>query len=202
MASQLAQIGYSVSGVDLDLQQSSNLPPSITRKACDLCGHLTFPNAAFDLITSLEGIEHVENHFQMIREFARVIKPGGHLILSTPNICNLEERLNFLVRGTAGHFISRAEMQEHGPGYDHQNLISYVELRQVLDWAGFEVERVEKDARKPKQEIFLWPLWLALKLYVQVQSSERKARYLLIETSSKNVLFGGNTIILQARKVD
>src|SRR5947209_5016698 len=100
MALHLQKVGYSVSGVDIDLEQSARLPDAITRKVCDLGRRLDFPDASFDLITSLEGIEHVENHFQMAREFARVLKPGGYLILSTPNICNLEERLNFLVRGT------------------------------------------------------------------------------------------------------
>ena len=201
MALHLCDIGYSVSGVDINLEQSACLPARITRRAGDLCARLPFADASFDLITSLEGIEHVENHFSMVREFGRVIKPGGHLILSTPNICNLEERLNFLFRGAAGHFISRAEMEQHGAGYDHQNLISYVELRQVLDWAGFQLERVEKDAPKRRQALFLWPLWLVLHLYVKVQSAKRKSKYLLEETSSGNVLFGGNTIILQARKV-
>src|SRR6266581_3606767 len=98
MALHLHRIGYSVSGVDIDVEQSASLPAGIARHAGDLCGRLPFADASFDLITSLEGIEHVENHFQMVREFGRVIKPSGHLILSTPNICNLEERLNFLFR--------------------------------------------------------------------------------------------------------
>ncbi len=200
MALHLHQRGYSVCGVDIDLNQSAGLPPAIIRKACNLSERLAFPDGSFDLITSLEGIEHVDNHSQMLREFGRVIKPGGRLIISTPNICNLEERLNFLVRGTAGHFISRAAMERHGTGHDHQNLISYVELRQVIDWAGFQVERVEKDAPKWRQVLFLWPLWLVLKAYVGVQSAKRRAKYLLDETSSNPVLLGGNTIILQARK--
>jgi len=196
----LLDCGYDVCGLDIDLEQSSDLPAAIKRKSCNLNKELDLPNASFDLVTSLEGIEHVENHALVVREFARVLKPGGRLIVSTPNICNVEERLNFLLRGSAGHFISRAAMERHGSGHDHQNLIGYVELRQVLDWAGLAIERVERDSAKKRQIFFLWPPWLALLCYAKVQSAKRKARYLLQETSSRPVLLGGNTIIVQARK--
>ncbi len=201
MAWELHDRGYAVTGADIDVQQSSSLPPEIIRQTCNLNEQLPFPDHSFDLVTSLEGIEHVENHFLMLRELGRVIKPGGHLIISTPNICSLEARLNFLVRGTFYRFISQAEVTRRGSGFDHQNLIGYVELRQVLDWAGFQVERVEKDRIKWRQVVFLFPLWLAMKIFLQLQSTKRKAKYLLPETSANNVLLGGNTIIIQARKL-
>lgn len=201
MACHLHQAGYVVSGADIDLEQSAGLPAAITRVQCNLAVQLPFPDASFGLVTCLEGIEHVENHFQMLRELARVTRPGGHLIISTPNICNLEERLNFLVQGTFYRFIRREEMEKWGSGFDHQNLIGYVELRQVLDWAGFQVERVEKDRPKWKQVVWLAPLWLPLKLFLALQPPKRKAKYLLPETGANVVLLGGNTIILQARKL-
>src|SRR5579863_6918679 len=85
MALHLHELGYDVTGVDLELRQSDGLAPAIKREWCDLNTQLPFADAAFDLVTSLEGIEHVENHFQMARELGRVTRPGGHLIISTPN---------------------------------------------------------------------------------------------------------------------
>ncbi|MDE3067837.1 MAG: methyltransferase domain-containing protein [Verrucomicrobiota bacterium] len=200
MAWELHDLGYAVTGADIDVQQSNNLPAGIVRQKCDLNGPLPFADGSFDLITSLEGIEHVENHFLLLREFGRVLRPGGQLIISTPNICSLEQRLHFLERGTFYRFIRREEIEQKGSGFDHQNLISYVELRQVLDWAGFQIERVEKDRPKWRQVIFLLPLWLFLRANLALQSNKRKAKYLLSETSSNAVLLGGNTIILQAKK--
>ncbi len=200
MALHLHQLGYEVSGVDLDLNQSRELPPAIARHTCNLNQSLPLPDNRFDLVTSLEGIEHVENQFHLLRELSRVLKPGGHLILSTPNICSLEERLNFLVRGSFYRFISRAEIEKCGSGFDHQNLINYVELRQVMDWTGFRIVRVEKDRAKLKQILFLWPLYLLVRAYVLLQSGKRKQNYLLPETASPDVLLGGNTIIFLARK--
>jgi len=47
---------------------------------------LRFDNDFFDVIVSLETIEHLTAYRKMVSEFARVIKPDGTLIISTPNI--------------------------------------------------------------------------------------------------------------------
>lgn len=46
---------------------------------------LDFSSNFFDLITAFEVIEHIENYPKAIKEFYRVLKPGGILIISTPN---------------------------------------------------------------------------------------------------------------------
>lgn len=44
-----------------------------------------FEDEAFDIVTCLEVIEHVENPYQALCEIKRVLKPGGKLIISIPN---------------------------------------------------------------------------------------------------------------------
>ena len=44
-----------------------------------------FENASFDVATCLEVLEHLKNPAKTFSETLRVLKPGGYLILSTPN---------------------------------------------------------------------------------------------------------------------
>lgn len=53
----------------------------------------------FDLITSVEVIEHLENPTAFLRSVQRLLKPGGLAILTTPNVENVPARLKFLIRG-------------------------------------------------------------------------------------------------------
>jgi SAM-dependent methyltransferase len=50
---------------------------------------LPFANESFDTIVSCETIEHVPDVKRALREMWRVAKPGGKLLLTTPNYANL-----------------------------------------------------------------------------------------------------------------
>jgi len=54
-------------------------------------GSLAFADGSFDLIASFETIEHVPDAAGVIDEFARVLRPGGTLVMSTPNDWGLSE---------------------------------------------------------------------------------------------------------------
>ena len=61
----------------------------------DLRQPLPYDDASFDVLLLVEVIEHLENHRLALTELARILKPGGLLILTTPNIMRLNSRLHF-----------------------------------------------------------------------------------------------------------
>ena len=62
-------------------------------------GSLPFEDGTFDATISMEVIEHVEDQFLFLRELKRVTKPGGRVIVTTPNVLNVNSRLRTLLTG-------------------------------------------------------------------------------------------------------
>jgi SAM-dependent methyltransferase len=53
---------------------------------------LPFPDDSFDLVFMTEVLEHLVKPDQAIADVRRVLKLGGHLVLSTPNLACLPNR--------------------------------------------------------------------------------------------------------------
>jgi len=71
-------------GVDLDtvLETDNTAAPFAVRGDV---GRLPFPDGHFDMVISRSVIEHLEDPAQVFREFSRVLKPGGKVVVITPN---------------------------------------------------------------------------------------------------------------------
>ena len=55
--------------------------------------HLPFRKASFDLITLNNVAEHLERPREVLAEFARVLAPGGRVIIHTPNVASYAVRI-------------------------------------------------------------------------------------------------------------
>jgi len=167
---------------------------------------LPFADQSFAYVTCLEGLEHIENPQQAMREFARVLKPAGQLIVSVPNILNIEERLKWLLYGYTSHFkpISRPAVERLRAEYDerveiaaHVNPIGYSELRYVLEKNGFEIVKLYRD--KPKGKAWLyWPIVALIRLIAALTPAGKRGERWTEELASDEILLGGNTLIVHA----
>jgi len=172
----------------------------------NLDAELPFGDQSFDYVTCLEGLEHIENPQQAMREFARVLKPGGHLFVSVPNILNIEERLKWLLHGYTSHFkpISRAASERLASEYDgrveiaaHVNPIAYSELRYILEKNRFELTSVHRDKLKGNAWLY-WPIVATIRMISKLTAPQKRAERWTDELASKEVLLGGNTLIVHA----
>ena len=180
--------------------------PDVEIKQGDLNQHLPYDDNSFDHVTCIEGLEHIENPQQAIREFARVLRPGGHLVTSVPNILNIEERMKWLIHGHTSHFRPltreyvadiRSQLGDKEEMALHVNPIGYPELRYVLEKHGFEIVRLHRD--KPKSLLWLyWPITAMIRLIGSFTPARQQQERWTKELMSDEILLGGNTLLVHA----
>ena len=87
-AALLAQTASAVTGVDIDERDGRARARELSRRR--LSGGLRRPTSsafaddAFEAVVAFEMIEHVAEHERVLAEIARVLAPGGLLVMSTP----------------------------------------------------------------------------------------------------------------------
>jgi len=201
LALRLKHIGFSVSCCDINPLQFS--AREIEFKEGDLTRSLPYPSGSFDFITCLEGLEHLENPFNAIREFSRILKPEGKLFLSLPNYLNIERRLKFLITGLFSKVPSPQKVGKDR--FDelwmlHLIPLTYPVLRLILEHSGFQILALAKDKEKKRMKWLLPFVW-GIRLYCRFWPEEKRKDYHLEETLSPELIMGGNTLILVSRKV-
>lgn len=143
------------------------------RHGSDSCVHWTVASIqdipvvdrTFDLVISCETIEHVVDPVKAMREIHRVLRPGGTLLLTTPNYL-----------GPMGLY--RVYLRAVGRRYTEggQPICHFTSLPRTVSWlhrAGLRVRRVDASGhyvllpgRRPVEiahlERFRWLRWFAL----------------------------------------
>ena len=72
------------------------LEKSYTSHYGDMSEKLDVDDNAVDIIICQEGIEHVSDQYGLLKEFNRILKKGGELIITTPNISNIRSKVSNL----------------------------------------------------------------------------------------------------------
>ena len=174
----------------------------------DLTRPLPYGDAAFDLVVLCEVAEHLPTEIPVISEIGRILAPGGHLVLSTPNVARLHSRWHFFFTGThklirrrAGWDLAPDDLYAY-----HINPIDFPLLHTLLRQAGLEVERLDFTLFKWKHAwlLLFYPLvWISTRIETRrhrggpahAQGEEDLFRWMMRPT-----MLASEQLLLTARK--
>jgi len=138
LARPLAERGNTIVGIELD--------PEAAREAEAFCERvlvgdveimeLPLEAASFDVVLCGDVVEHLRDPAAALARLRPLLRPGGRVVLSTPNVANWAIRLALLAgrwRYTDRGILDRS----------HTHLFTRSTLRETLELAGYRVERID-----------------------------------------------------------
>lgn len=142
----LQRAGYAIQTADQRVGESAHLARQLGLAVswCDIEREaLPFADNMFDEIIFNEVFEHLRvNPIFTLRNVQRVLRPGGRLWLSTPNLKSLRGIVNFIWHSEAwavvgGGVYSQYRALERGEGMGHVREYTAVEVGKFLTEVGF-----------------------------------------------------------------
>jgi SAM-dependent methyltransferase len=140
--------GVDLSGTEIDQAEIEHarrrgLEPTVhffnVFEGSRLTAELPFGDATCDVVLAGEIIEHIVDTEEFLREIRRILRPGGVVVLSTPNLLWWKARLEML----AGRYPAAVDFRtRYGDDAGHVRAFTPRILRRLLDEAGFDDVRV------------------------------------------------------------
>jgi SAM-dependent methyltransferase len=154
--------GWDATGIEISVaaaRRASTAAPGRVLVANAL--HTPFAAAAFDVVTLWDVLEHLSDPHAAIAEVARLLRPGGRLVLTTGDVGSLVARLS----GSRWHlytlpehlfFFSRRSLRELLEA--HGLRMEFARAESSLYTAGYLVERLRKTLLgRPRTRTGAWP---------------------------------------------
>ncbi len=204
----LVSLGFEV--VATDYGPPPPMPKGIKRVGgVDLNEFLPFQSGSFDAVNLVEVIEHIEHQAQLIREIRRVLKPGGRLLISTPNVLNVFSRVRFLFTGFLRGRVRPVHYTSKPGQAPNIYLIHFYELYYLLFHYGFEITELRKTKVKFAPRFFnllLYPfMWLfSLETVIRAEKDPMQRRYnwQILKYLFHPALLLSDNIVVKAKKID
>jgi SAM-dependent methyltransferase len=116
---------------------------------------VALPDGAADVVVAVETIEHLENPRAFVRELVRLARPGGRVVLTTPNQLSLLSKLTLLVKDRFNAF-------QDGCYPAHITALLEIDLRRIAAECGLsEVVVAYTECGRVPGTSWHYPGWLA-----------------------------------------
>ncbi len=171
---------------------------------------LPYADESFDLVTCTEVFEHLENFRHAVREAARVTRPGGLFVVSTPDVLTVKARFVYLTRGFFTYFDPLPLKNDPNiyPGQRHISPIPYFYLAHALLDAGFKEVEPHCDKAQKFSSIFGVVLAPVFRFFTALSLRERRRRFFHLSDDLEALaaqqncwtVLTGRTLIVCARK--
>ncbi len=156
-------------------------------KQADLSRNIPIADHYTDYVLCQEGIEHVPDQLHMFKEFNRILKKGGILLLATPNYSKLRSRLSYFLSESEYSFKMMPPNEldsiwfsnERKPNIylGHIFLIGIQKLRVLARISGFRIKKIHHLKVNHSSFIlliFFYPLILLINLFSYFRAMHKK----------------------------
>ena len=149
--------GWESYGIDVNKENISQAEKKgIITKLCDLNSQqIPFADGYFDVIIAGEVIEHLVDTDRFVRDLFRCLKVGGYLLITTPNLVSLENRLRILFGFYPIWVDYKLENSGHVRAYTprtlkkHLHSIGFEIIKTTGNWVPFIPQRILNDVQCP-----------------------------------------------------
>lgn len=182
----ISEKGNKVLGIDID-KNSIEIAKSIIQEDDNLKFEMRdtkgIDDETFDYVISTQVLEHTHNPGNYLMECNRVLKKGGYLIISVPNIININHVLSQLVLSKKK--LSRINSHDYSKPIDHIQSWNPATLCMLLKSMGFAYEEHKLSEGMPISKHYLRGIKIPVfhKLCYTMIFKFRKERFVRIENS-------------------
>lgn len=174
----LFDFGFDVSACDLFPEIFKF--DKIECKKVDITQEFPYADNSFDIVIAIEVSEHIIDHEVFFRELSRILKPGGKLYISTPNILSLKSRIRFLFSGFYYSF-KPLDMANHD-GLQHVASLTLDQYNYVAMKNGFNPAKIEIDRKQSTSKwllVLLSPILWIYPSFKKLSSMHNQSKLLL-----------------------